>query len=160
MDLRTSKAGRWPGGIETWGPIPLRLIVGYGFIAHGISKLMNGPERFAASLQGLGVPAPELMSWATVIIELAGGSAILLGAFVVYASVPMTVTMLVAAFKVHLQFGFSSIKLRSVTASGPQFGPPGYEVCLLYVACMAALVLGGAGPLSIDGWLKRRAHNE
>jgi putative oxidoreductase len=156
MSLPTSKAGRWLGGIETWGPIPLRLIVGYGFMAHGVAKLMNGPDRFAASLNGLGVPAPELMSWVTVVVELLGGSAILLGAFVVYASVPMTITMLVAMFTVHLRFGFSSIKLQAVTASGPQFGPPGYEVCLLYIACLAALVLGGSGPLAIDGWLKRR----
>jgi putative oxidoreductase len=44
---------------------------------------------------------------------------------------------------VHLPYGFSSIKLLSVTAAGAQFGPPGYEVNLLYLACLAALVLGG-----------------
>jgi hypothetical protein len=46
---------------------------------------------------------------------------------------------------VHLPYGFSSIKLLSVTAAGAQFGPPGYEVNLLYLACLAALVLGGLG---------------
>jgi putative oxidoreductase len=38
----------------------------------------------------------------------------------------------------------------AVTAAGPHFGPPGYECSLLYLACLAALVLGGSGPLSID----------
>jgi putative oxidoreductase len=47
-------------------------MVGYGFMAHGCAKIVNGPERFAASLHGLGVPAPDLMAWATIFVELAG----------------------------------------------------------------------------------------
>ena len=39
-----------------WAPLPLRLIVGYGFIAHGYAKLMRGPESFAGVLHVLGVP--------------------------------------------------------------------------------------------------------
>ena len=60
-----------------------------------------------------------------------------------------------AAFTVHLPYGFSSIKLLAVTAAGAQFGPPGYETDLLYLACLAALVLGGSGPLSIDGLIRK-----
>jgi len=59
--------------------------------------------------------------------------------------------LLVAMFTVHLPYGFSSIKLLAVTPAGAQFGPPGFETDLLYLACLAALVLSGAGPLSIDG---------
>ena len=33
-----------------WAPIPIRAIVGYGFMAHGVAKMMNGPERFAGIL--------------------------------------------------------------------------------------------------------------
>jgi uncharacterized membrane protein YphA (DoxX/SURF4 family) len=29
-------------------PLPLRLIVGYGFFAHGLAKLERGPEHFAS----------------------------------------------------------------------------------------------------------------
>jgi putative oxidoreductase len=68
----------------------------------------------------------------------------------------MAILLLTAVFTVHLPFGFSSIKLMAVTANGPQFGPPGYECNLLYLACLAALVLGGAGPLSIDDWIANR----
>ena len=57
---------------------------------------------------------------------------------------------------VHLPYGFSSIKLVAVTAAGAQFGPPGYEANLLYLASLAALVLGGSGPLSVDGHLRSR----
>jgi putative oxidoreductase len=40
-------------------------------------------------------------------------------------------------FTVHLPYGFSSIELNAVTSAGTQFGPPGYEVNLLYLACLA-----------------------
>jgi putative oxidoreductase len=139
--LRTSLA--------RWAPIPLRLIVGYGFMEHGYAKLARGPDAFAAILAAIGVPAPHLMAWATILIELLGGLAVILGAFVTLVSVPMAAVLLVAIFTVHLPNGFSSIKLLAVTASGAQFGPPGYECDLLYLACLAALVLWGAGPLSI-----------
>jgi putative oxidoreductase len=69
----------------------------------------------------------------------------------------MAAVLLIAMFTVHLPYGFSSIKLMSVTAGHAQFGPPGYECDLLYLACLAALVLGGSGPMSIDGYFKRRA---
>src|SRR5580658_5753060 len=119
--------------LSDFAPIPLRLIVGYGFIQHGFAKLSRGPDMFAAVLQGMNVPAPHLMAWLTILTELLGGLAVLLGAFVMIASVPMTAVLLVAMFKVHLQYGFSSIKLLAVTATGAKFGPVGYEVILLYI---------------------------
>ncbi|HLZ85528.1 MAG TPA: DoxX family protein [Caulobacteraceae bacterium] len=128
----------------------MRLIVGYGFMEHGVSKLMHGPEHFVAMLGAIGVPAPEFMAWLTIIVELAGGLAVLLGAAVPLASVPMAAVLLVAIFTVHLPNGFSSIKLQSVTATGAHFGQPGYETDLLYLAGLAALVLGGSGPLALD----------
>jgi putative oxidoreductase len=139
--------------LRRWSAIPLRLIVGYGFIAHGYAKVMNGPDHFAASLQGLGVPAPHLMAWATIGFELLGGLAVLVGAYVPLVSLPLGVILLVAALTVHLPYGFSSIKLRSVTAAGPQFGPPGYETNLLYIAALATLVLAGSGPCALEAWL-------
>jgi putative oxidoreductase len=68
----------------------------------------------------------------------------------------MVAVLLVAMFTVHLPYGFSSVKLVAVTNARAQFGPPGYEVDLLYIACLAALVLGGSGPFSIDGLIVRR----
>jgi putative oxidoreductase len=140
-----------------WAAIPLRLIVGYGFMQHGYSKLLKGPMAFASILQALGVPSPHLMAWLTILIELLGGFAVLIGAFIPLASVPLAGVLLVAMFSVHLRYGFSSIKLIAVTSAGAQFGPPGYECNLLYLACLAALVLGGSGPLSIDGMLAKKS---
>lgn len=138
--------------IRQWAALPLRLIVGYGFLVHGYAKVMNGPERFAASLHALGVPASQLMAWITIVCELLGGLAVLVGAWIPLVSLPLSAILLVAAITVHLPYGFSSIKLREVTTAGPQFGPPGYETDLLYIAALATLVLGGSGPFALDQW--------
>jgi putative oxidoreductase len=125
---------------------------------HGYAKIAHGPEAFAAILGALGVPAPHWMAWATIAVELLGGAAVLVGAFIPLASIPMIVVLLVAIFTVHLPNGFSSIKLQSVSAGAAHFGQPGYETDLLYVAGLLALVLGGSGPFS---WVPsgRRPHH-
>jgi putative oxidoreductase len=156
--VKNTLLARHQAHIARWAPIPLRLIVGFGFMQHGVAKLSRGPDAFASILQALGVPAPQFMAWATILVEVLGGLAIILGVFVALVSVPMAALLLVAVFTVHLPYGFSSIKLVSVTAAGPQFGPPGYECSLLYLAGLATLVLGGSGPLTIDGlsrWIRR-----
>jgi putative oxidoreductase len=142
-----------------WAALPLRLIVGYGFVAHGYAKLMNGPERFVTSLHALGVPASHAMAWMTIVFELLGGLAVLVGAWIPIVSLPLSAILLVAAITVHLPYGFSSIKLREVTAAGPQFGPPGYETVLLYLAALSTLVLGGSAPFALDKWLARHGEH-
>jgi putative oxidoreductase len=142
--------------VAVWAPIPLRLIVGYGFMEHGFAKLSRGPEAFAAILQTIGVPAPHLMAWLSILTELIGGLAVLLGAFVPLVSLPMAGLLFVAILTVHLPYGFSSIKLMSVISGRAQLGPPGYEVDLLYLACLAALVLGGSGPMAIDRYIAKK----
>ena len=142
--------------LNRWPLLPLRLIVGFGFMEHGLAKLAKGPDAFANILQAMGVPGAHFMAWSTILVEILGGLAVILGVFVTLASLPMAAVLLVAMFTVHLPYGFSSIKLEAVTAAGPQFGPPGYEVALLYLACLAALVLGGPGPLAIGGLITKR----
>jgi putative oxidoreductase len=142
--------------INRWPLLPLRLIVGFGFMEHGLAKLAKGPDAFANILQAMGVLGPHFMAWSTILVEILGGLAVILGLFVTLASLPMAAVLLVAMFTVHLPYGFSSIKLEAVTAAGAQFGPPGYEVDLLYLACLTALVLGGPGPLAIGGLITKR----
>src|SRR6201984_2807959 len=90
--------------IARWAPVPLRLIVGYGFMEHGFAKLARGPDAFPVILQALGVPAPHLMGWLTILVEIFGGLAVLLGALVPLASIPMGAVLLVAMITVHLPY--------------------------------------------------------
>src|SRR5882724_9549897 len=91
--------------IARWAPIPLRLIVGYGFMEHGFAKLARGPEAFAAILHAIGVPGPHVMAWSTILIEVLGGLAVILGAFVAPVALPMAALLVVAISTVHLPYG-------------------------------------------------------
>ena len=135
--------------LARWGILPMRLLVGYGFIEHGFAKLSRGPDAFAGILHQLGVPMPHLAASLTIGTELLGGLALLLGVFVVWASIPTALVLLVAMVTVHLPYGFSSVKLLRITVSGAQFGPVGYELDLLYLAALLVIALQGPGPLSI-----------
>ncbi|EDY16962.1 DoxX family protein [Chthoniobacter flavus Ellin428] len=123
--------------------------MGYGFMEHGWAKLAHGPANFERLLGQIGAPLPHLTSWVVPAVELLGGAAILLGAYVSVAAIPLIAVMLVATFTVHLRYGFSSIKTIGLTPAGPVFGPPGFEVALLYIAGLVALILGGAGAFSV-----------
>ena len=142
--------------VAHWAPLPVRLIIGYGFLEHGIAKLQKGPAHFVDIVHAIGTPLPHLMAWLTIAVEVIGGAAMMLGAFVTLLSVPMAIVLLMAIFTVHIQFGFTSIKLMAVTADGPKFGPPGVETDLLYLAGLASLVMSGPGPLAIDRWIAKR----
>ena len=104
-DIAVDLPGRF--SIARWAPIPLRLIVGFGFMEHGFAKLSRGPDAFATVLQALTVPAPHFMAWATILTELLGGFAVFVGAFVSLISLPLAAVLLVAIFTVHLPYGFS-----------------------------------------------------
>lgn len=139
-----------------WSQVPLRLLLGFGLAAHGVAKLERGPEQFAAVLAGLGIPAPHFAAWATTLLELLGGVSVMAGLFVTAWSLPLAAVMLTAMLTVHLPYGFSSIKLRAVDATGAQFGQPGYELNLLYLVGLLTLVLGGPGDGSMDIWRRWR----
>ena len=139
-----------------YASLPLRFLVGYGFIEHGLAKLSRGPDAFASILQQLGVSLPHLAAWLTISTEILGGLAMLLGVLVFWASIPMAVVLLVAMISVHLPYGFSSVKLVGISASGARFGPVGYEIDLLYLAALLMLAVQGPGPLALDNVLQGR----
>ena len=132
------------------GLLPLRVVVGFGFAAHGYAKLNRGPEKFAVILAAMGVPQPHVTAWITAVIEFAGGVGLMAGMYVVPLSIPLIAIMLTAMFKVHLPYGFSSVTLKAMNAAGAQFGPVGYELNLLYIMALAALALCSPGRFSID----------
>jgi Predicted membrane protein len=141
---------------DSWPAFILRVIVGIGFFVHGYAKLSKGPEGFTKLLHQVGVPAPELMAWLAIIAEVLGGIALIIGAFVSIVTVPLIITMLTAWLTIHYRFGYSSIKTIGLDADGPKFGPPGYEINLLYIAALIMLMATGAGKFSIDSMIARR----
>ena len=67
--------------LSKWAPMPLRLILGVGFLYHGAPKLFSAPDHqmFLGMLQGMVVPAAGLMAWVVGIVEVLGGLALIVG---------------------------------------------------------------------------------
>src|SRR5437763_14458285 len=91
--------------------LPLRLMIGFGFAAHGYAKLHRGPDQFATILASIGVPLPHLTAWVTSLVEFFGGINIMAGAgaFVPPVPLPLVAITLTASFAVHLRYGFSYV---------------------------------------------------
>jgi putative oxidoreductase len=118
--------------------------------------LSLGPANFAKLLEQIGVPLPLPTAWAVTGIELLGGLALIAGVAVTLASLPLMASMFVAMVKVQARYGFSSVNTIGLKADGPVFGPPGYEINLLYIAALLTIAVAGAGPLSVASWMASR----
>ena len=56
---------RW----RRWVPIPMRMILGVGFVVHGWAKWSRGPAAFAALLKQVDVPWPLANAWLVTLLE-------------------------------------------------------------------------------------------
>jgi putative oxidoreductase len=121
-----------------------------------MGQVESWTRALAELLKQAHVPLPVPNAWLVTLLEIFGGLALLMGAFVAITSIPLILSMLGAMFTVNIKYGFSAVNTIGLTPTGPQFGPPGYEINLLYIACLVVLILGGAGPLSIDAIRSRR----
>lgn len=98
--------------IDFLGPLALRLYLAPIFFMAGWNKWASMDSTiawFGNPDWGLGLPLPGLMAYAATMTELAGAVALLLGLGVRWMSVPLMFTMIVAAFTVHIQHGWSAI---------------------------------------------------
>jgi putative oxidoreductase len=152
---------RWShrGSSADWVLLPMRLVIGAGFLLHGLAKWNRGPAGFGRLLAFLGVPLPVATAWMVTSLEIVGGLLLIAGLLVTLVSIPLAVSMLVAMFTIHVHYGFSSINTVGLTAAGPVFGPPGYEINLLYLAGLWALAVAAPTRWSLDRWrLGSRSH--
>jgi putative oxidoreductase len=131
----------------SWAPIFARLTLGIIFFAHGSQKLLGwfGGSGWSGTIQFFeqsGVPA--FLAILLIITEFFGGIAIIFGFFTRLAALGLTIAMLVAIFKVHLQNGFF-LNWFNV----PNMGH-GIEYNLALIGLSLSLLVWGAGNLSVD----------
>ena len=118
----------------------LRLALGGIMLAHGLQKVGVVPGG-ASSLQGTidnmaAINIPTWMAYLSVIAELGGGVALIIGLLGKLAAFGVAVNMTAAIYKVHLYKGF--------------FNPGGVEFPLALFAMAAALLVAGMGAFSLD----------
>jgi len=124
----------------------LRLAFGLGFAVHGYQSLFvieGGMAGLTGLVEKQGWPAPEAWAYVAKITELVGGLLIALGFLTRAAALACAGTMGVAIYMAHLEHPFRD-----------PAGGPGWELAGLYLAAFIALLLTGAGKISIDGLRK------
>lgn len=98
--------------VDFLGPLALRLYLVPVFWVAGNNKLSgmdNVIAWFGNPDWGLGLPFPALLAWLAVSAEVVGAIALLIGFATRWFSVPLMVTMLVAAFSVHWKNGWQAV---------------------------------------------------
>lgn len=93
-------------------PLLLRLYLAPVFLQAGWNKLSHFEDTaawFGNPDWGLGLPFPELMAALAAGTEFLGGILLIVGFAVRWVSIPLMVTMLVAAFAVHWENGWLAI---------------------------------------------------
>ncbi len=98
--------------VDFLGPLALRLYLVPIFWMAGTKKLANIESTaawFGDPDWGLGLPFPELMAWVASLTEAGGAIMLFFGIGVRWISVPLMVTMIVAAVTVHLENGWLAI---------------------------------------------------
>jgi putative oxidoreductase len=143
--------------MRPYGLTALRLAVGVVFAAHGAQKLLGlwggpGLSGTAAMVSSLGLPYPYPLAMLLTLTEFCGGILLVLGWLTPWVSLALIIDMAVAIWKVHYANGFFMN-----WANTPGRGH-GIEYNLVLIAALAALMLSGAGALSIDDW--RSQHHE
>lgn len=130
-------------GLEQWGLVPLRVVVGAVFLMHGAQKLFVFGLAGTADIMGkLGIPLSTLAAAIVIAAELLGGLAIIAGVFTRWAGVVLAIEMLVAIPVARLKGGF--------------FAPYGFEFeFTLLGACLTFAALGSGGA-SLDRMLAAR----
>ena len=99
-------------GLDFLGPLALRLYLVPIFWMAGTKKLEDMDSIiawFGNPDWGLGLPFPELMAWMASLTEAGGAILLFFGIAVRWVSIPLMITMIVAAITVHLQNGWLAI---------------------------------------------------
>lgn len=94
------------------GPLALRLYLVPVFWVAGTNKMNSFADTaawFGNPDWGLGLPAPTLMAGLATGTEVLGAVALLFGLGTRWFAIPLMITMLVAAFKVHIENGWQAV---------------------------------------------------
>ena len=114
------------------------------FVVSGEGKFRRGIGGTGRWLEGLGFPFPQATARMIATTELAGGTLLLAGLFTHWVAIPLAINMMAATWTEKYRVG--------APFQGSEQAQ-GYELTVLMVGAALALVLLGAGPLSLDALL-------
>ena len=116
--------------VDFLGPLALRLYLAPIFWVSGVEKVTGFDsivQWFGNPDWGLGLPAPTLLAFLATATEVVGALLLLVGFAVRWISIPLMVTMLVAAVTVHWQHGWQAIADQKAAFAAESLGPFQFE---------------------------------
>jgi len=132
---------------NSWALLIARLPLGVNMMVHGWAKITNVPGTMHY-FDGLGVP--HFFGWLAIIAEFFGGMGLVLGCISRVAAFGVACTMVVAIFERHIEYGYLMN-----WHGGLPYGTEGYEQHTLAIGIALAVMIGGAGALSVDQLLAK-----
>jgi uncharacterized membrane protein YphA (DoxX/SURF4 family) len=129
-----------PAGRTSLALLLVRVIVGLGFIFHGMMKVPN-----AASWMGPHGFAPSWLQLIVTLVETIGGAALILGFLTPLVAFLLGIDMVVAIFGFHIPHGGHFVGGRAA-----------FEVPLVYLVVVIAMLLSGPGAYSVDALISKR----
>jgi putative oxidoreductase len=125
------------------GPLFARVVTGWVFLWTGWGKLTHLPL-VTQNFEGWGIPAPQLMAPVASGIEFFGGILLLAGLLTRISAGALGVVMIVAIAAVQWPDVDSLLTFLGLEET-------------MYLALFLWLAIAGAGPVSVDAALERRA---
>ncbi len=117
----------------------LRVWVGVNFVAHGYPKLGKGRQQTLQWTKSLGVPA--VATYLAIILEFFGGLSLIIGFIVPIVGFFIALEMMGAIF------------LKKTKMKAPYMSQNSYEIDITYLMLAIALIVLGAGVISVDSFL-------
>ena len=124
---------------QEWAPIILRVVVGFFFMMHGISKIWGGFEGFSGMITGM-LGLPLFFAYIVAGAEFIGGIMLIIGFLTRYWAIVLSIIMLVATFAVKISGGIMKA-----------------ELDLTFLAILVVLFFMGGGKWSVDTWCAKRS---
>lgn len=135
-----------------WSLLLLRLALGVVILPHGLQKTFGwfGGAGFSAMMKGFEAGGiPPLFAFLAICAEFLGGLGLIVGLLSRIAAFGILCNMLVAIYRVHWVNGFF------MNWAGNQKGE-GFEFHILAIGIALAIIVRGAGALSLDRALSKR----
>ena len=127
------------GGLEPYGALVLRLVLGVIYIAHAyLALVVMGPAKAVEFQRAMHIPLPEIGVWYLIAAHGLGGILLILGLLVRWAALANIPIMVGALWFVHVQQGFFILD-----------GKNGYEYVLVLLGATIAQALLGAGAFTL-----------
>ena len=153
LQLNLDRAGDWIA------PLSLRVFLAWEFFEAGIEK-WNGENWFAQIQSNFPLPfnlLPVNLNWQlSMWVELVAPLLLLLGLGTRLASATLIILTVVAIAAVHWPADWSSLAELAKGYAITDQGYGNFKLPLIYLVVLLALLLRGAGRLSLDHWLWQR----